>query len=172
MNDNELFNKIIDATSNVLTKIIEELKKFKTDINPSRIELFEKEKEKIDIKKDKSEGITSSPIEEEINMCLIIINSIHKVLYLLANDSIINERRWELKQKLFHLIETLNIIVCQENIREILEPILSFKKEMNINSLYVIEIIEKTDKIIELLNNYSSKSNKTFDVANLDGEDL
>ena len=77
-----------------------------------------------------------------------------------------------MKQKLFHLQETLNIIVCQENIREILEPILSLKKEMNINSLYVIEIIEKTNKIIGLLNNYSSKSNITFEAASLDGEDL
>ena len=90
----------------------------------------------------------------------------------MANDSINKIRRWELKQKLFHLIETLNIIVCKENIRQILEPILSLNKQLNINSLYVIEIIEKTDKIIELLNNYSSKSNITFDVASLDGEDL
>tara|TARA_Y100000768_G_C23990131_1_gene691874 strand:+ start:5768 stop:6286 length:519 start_codon:yes stop_codon:yes gene_type:complete len=172
MNDNEFFDKIIDATSNVLTKIIEELNKFKTDINPSRIELFEKEKGKIYIKKDESERCSSSHIEDEINMCIIIINSIQKVLYLLANDSINKIRRWELKQKLFHLIETLNIIVCQDNIRQILEPILSLNKQLNINSIYVIEIIEKTDKIIELLNNYSSKSNITFDVASLDGEDL
>ncbi len=160
MNDNELFNKIIDATSNVLTKIIEELKKFKTDSSCVR-----------PLDDAPSSGGDGRP-PDEINMCVITINSIQKVLYLLANDSISNVRRWELKQKLFHLQETLNIIVCQENIREILEPILSLKKEMNINSLYVIEIIEKTNKIIGLLNNYSSKSNITFEAASLDGEDL
>lgn len=159
MNDNELFNKIIDATSNVLTKIIEELKKFKTDSSCVR-------------PLDDAERVGDGRPPDEINMCVITINSIQKVLYLLANDSISNVRRWELKQKLFHLQETLNIIVCQENIREILEPILSLKKEMNINSLYVIEIIEKTNKIIGLLNNYSSKSNITFEAASLDGEDL
>jgi len=158
MNDNELFNKIIDATSNVLTKIIEELKKFKTDSSCVR-----------PLAAAQRVGEWQP---DEINMCIIIINSIQKVLYLLANDSINKIRRWELKQKLFHLIETLNIIVCKENIRQILEPILSLNKQLNINSLYVIEIIEKTDKIIELLNNYSSKSNITFDVASLDGEDL
>lgn len=161
MNDNELFNKIIDATSNVLTKIIEELKKFKTDSSCARA---------LDDAERVGGGDGRPP--DEINMCVITINSIQKVLYLLANDSISNVRRWELKQKLFHLQETLNIIVCQENIREILEPILSLKKEMNINSLYVIEIIEKTNKIIGLLNNYSSKSNITFEAASLDGEDL
>lgn len=163
MNDNELFNKIIDATSNVLTKIIEELKKFKTDsMTPDLGRPLDDAP---------SSGGDGRP-PDEINMCVITINSIQKVLYLLANDSISNVRRWELKQKLFHLQETLNIIVCQENIREILEPILSLKKEMNINSLYVIEIIEKTNKIIGLLNNYSSKSNITFEAASLDGEDL
>lgn len=162
MNDNELFNKIIDATSNVLTKIIEELKKFKTDsMTPD-----------LGRPLDDAERVGDGRPPDEINMCVITINSIQKVLYLLANDSISNVRRWELKQKLFHLQETLNIIVCQENIREILEPILSLKKEMNINSLYVIEIIEKTNKIIGLLNNYSSKSNITFEAASLDGEDL
>jgi len=162
MNDNELFNKIIDATSNVLTKIIEELKKFKTDSSSTRIAS----------QRSMLSDLRQSAPQDEINMCVITINSIQKVLYLLANDSISNVRRWELKQKLFHLQETLNIIVCQENIREILEPIFSLKKQMNINSLYVIEIIEKTNKIIGLLNNYSSKSNNTFEAASLDGEDL
>ena len=43
MKEEEFFNKLIDATSNILTKVVEELNRFRTD-NNEIVEIKKKEK--------------------------------------------------------------------------------------------------------------------------------
>ena len=97
--------------------------------------------------------------DDEIKMCFVIINSIQKVLFKLCNDSLNKVEKWELKQRLIHLQETLDMIVTNIGIKKIISPILV--KSSNLTTKSVIEMIKSSDMIIKDLRNYSSKSNIT-----------
>ena len=59
MKEEEFFNKLIDATSNILTKVVEELNRFRTD-NNELVEIKKKEKRNEVLKKCELEMIKSS----------------------------------------------------------------------------------------------------------------
>ena len=102
MKEEEFFNKLIDATSNILTKVVEELNRFHTD-NNEIVEIKKKEKRNEVIKKCELKEPKNSIEDDEIKMCFVIINSIQKVLFKLCNDSLNKVEKWELKQRLIHL---------------------------------------------------------------------
>lgn len=160
MKEDEFFNKLIDATSNVLTKIIEELNRFRTDnIEDDKIESSMVVKRKERIEKRKLKVPKFSIEEDEIKISFLILNSIQKVLFKLANDGLRNIEKWELKQKLIHYQETLNMIVTSSNVKKIVEPILLKCSNLTINN--AIEMIKRSDSIVKDLRDYSSKSNIT-----------
>ena len=156
MKDDEFFNKLIDATSNILTKVIEELNRFRTDnIKDNKIEseMLVKRKESIEIRELKVPKFSIE--EDEVKITFLILNSIQKVLFKLVNDSLRNIEKWELKQKLIHHQETLNMIVTSSNVKRIVEPMLL--KSSNLTTNHVIEMIKNSEIIVKDLRNYSSK---------------
>ena len=158
MKEEEFFNKLIDATSNILTKVVEELNRFRTD-NNEIVEIKKKEKRNEVIKKCELKEPKNSIEDDEIKMCFVIINSIQKVLFKLCNDSLNKVEKWELKQRLIHLQETLDMIVTNIGIKKIISPILV--KSTNLTTKSVIEMIKSRDMIVKDLRNYSSNSNIT-----------
>jgi hypothetical protein len=156
MKEDEFFNKLIDATSNVLTKIIEELNRFRTDnieYNKIESEMLVKRKESIEKRELKVPKFCIE--EDEVKITFLILNSIQKVLFKLVNDSLRNIEKWELKQKLIHHQETLNMIVTSSNVKKIVGPMLL--KCSNVTTNNVIEMIKSSDIIVKDLRNYSSK---------------
>jgi hypothetical protein len=93
--------------------------------------------------------------EDEVKITFLILNSIQKVLFKLVNDSLRNIEKWELKQKLIHHQETLNMIVTSSNVKKIVGPMLL--KCSNVTTNNVIEMIKSSDIIVKDLRNYSSK---------------